>query len=195
MTSYWGPLGWATLHSASLLYSDEPSDAEREIMKRFINLFGETISCYTCKTHFLDMLTKYRNWKPNFLDTKREFVLFVMRAHNTVNKRIDKPILTTFQDCLNTLKNMESYSGFKSLRSRYLDYLSQNWGKEYTADSFSARKATQELKKINEFFDSREIDWSINYPDDVLIFIDFSKPQFIPKNRRAGGFKNGRLQF
>jgi len=195
MTSYWGPLGWATLHSMSLLYSDEPSPAEREIIKRFINLFSETISCYTCRTHFQNMLEKYRAWKPDFLDTKREFVLFVMRAHNTVNKRIDKPILPSFQDCLNTLKNMESYSGFVSLRNTYLNYLERNWGKEVSADGFMARKSIQELKKINEFFNSREIDWTIDYPDDVLIFIDFSKSQFIPKNRKAGGFKNGRLQF
>jgi hypothetical protein len=195
MTSYWGPLGWATLHSASLLYSDEPSPAEREVIRRFVVLFGDTITCYTCRTHFQDMLAKYRNWNPGFLDTKREFVLFVMRAHNTVNKRIDKPILTTFQDCLNSLKNMESYSGFKSLRSTYLDYLQRNWAKEITADGFVARRGANEMRKINEMFDSREIDWDIDYSDDVLFFIDFSKSEFTPRHRLGGGFKNGRLRF
>ena len=59
MTSYWGPLGWATLHSASLIYSDSPSYEEQTIMSRFLDCFKATISCYHCKTHFIDMLSKY----------------------------------------------------------------------------------------------------------------------------------------
>jgi hypothetical protein len=58
MTSHWGPLGWMTLHSASMLYPENPEPVERLLMEYFINLFGETISCFTCKTHFITMKKK-----------------------------------------------------------------------------------------------------------------------------------------
>jgi len=114
MSKFWGPLGWATLHSASLLYSDTPSPEEKALIEKFLEAFRITISCNDCKLHFTDMLMKYRASNPQFLNSKSEFMLFVFRAHNSVNKRLDKPILQTPQDCIQTLKNMQSYSSLES---------------------------------------------------------------------------------
>jgi len=195
MTSYWGPLGWMTLHSASLLYPDEPSQSEKLIADRFIELFGNTISCYQCKSHFQDMLKRYKTWNPGYLNSKKEFALFVFRAHNTVNKRIDKPILNTVKDCMQTLKNANSYSNLNSMRNSYLIYLQNNWNKEYTADAFSARRNVQELIKINnEYFNLRTIDLDFKSDETPILLIENQQKEFTIVRRQVG-FKNGRLQF
>lgn len=195
MTSYWGPLGWMTLHSASLLYSDEPSHAEKLIAERFIELFGNTISCYQCKAHFQDMLKRYKGWNPGYLNSKKEFVMFAFRAHNTVNKRIDKPILQTVKDCMQALKNANSYSSLDSMRNAYLIYLQKSWNREFTADGLAAKKNIQELMKINnEYFNLRTIDLDFESDESPILLIENQQKEFTIV-RKSGGFKNGRLQF
>jgi hypothetical protein len=193
MTSHWGPLGWMTLHSASMLYPENPEPAERMLMEYFINLFGETISCFTCKTHFITMKKKYVSWNPGYLNSKKEFMLFVFRAHNTVNKKLDKPILYSVKDCITTLKNANSYSSLDSMRSAYLVYLQNNWNKELSADGFSMRKKIQELFKINnDYFNKRTIDWDYTFEENVLLSIEEKTPVFQTR-KKLGGFKNGKL--
>ena len=193
MTSYWGPLGWMALHSASMLYAEHPELAEKQLMKRFIDSFGETISCYHCKSHFLTMKKKYEAWNPGYLDSRRELMLFVFRAHNTVNKRIDKPVLQSVADCLITLKNANSYSDLASVRGAYMTYLQRNWGQDYTADGITNKKKVQELIRINnEYLNIRTIDWTYTFEDNVLFLIEDATPVFTIR-RKIGGFKNGRL--
>jgi hypothetical protein len=193
MTSHWGPLGWMTLHSASMLYPANPEPVERLLMEYFINLFGETISCFTCKTHFITMKKKYVSWNPGYLNSKKEFMLFVFRAHNTVNKRLDKPILYSVKDCITTLKNANSYSSLDSMRNAYLVYLQNNWNKELSADGFSMRKKIQELFKINnDYFNKRTIDWDYTFEENVLLTIEEKTPVFQTR-KKLGGFKNGKL--
>ena len=182
-----------TLHSASMLYPENPEPVERILMEYFINLFGETISCFTCKTHFITMKKKYVSWNPGYLNSKKEFMLFVFRAHNTVNKKLDKPILYSVKDCITTLKNANSYSSLDSMRSAYLVYLQNNWNKELSADGFSMRKKIQELFKINnDYFNKRTIDWDYTFEENVLLSIEEKTPVFQTR-KKLGGFKNGKL--
>jgi hypothetical protein len=190
MTSFWGPLGWLTLHSASLVYPDQPSDADFNIVSRYVTLFEETITCHTCRSHFHNFRKNYKAANPGYLSSKKEFVLFVMRAHNNVNKRIDKPVLKTFDDCLQTLKNAQTYSSFQTIRQSYLDYLQRNWGQEHTGDGFGRKRLTNEMAQLNEYF-NRPIDWDIHYSDDVFTYSEQVPKHFI--RRGAVGFKNGKL--
>jgi len=192
MTSYWGPLGWMTLHSASLLYPISPQPAEKLLMSQFIDMFGDTISCYHCKTHFNSMKAKYIAWNPEYLSSRKEFMLFVFRCHNAVNKRLDKPILQSVPDCITALKNADSYSSLSSLRNAYFTYLSNNWGKEHTSDGFAIRKKVHELIKINnEYFNLRNVDWTYTFNESVLPINDTLPP--VQVRKKVGGFKNGKL--
>lgn len=196
MTSHWGPLGWMTLHSASMIYPENPSTAERVLIEKFIDLFGDSISCYHCKSHFLSSRSSYVQSYPGYLNSKKDFMLFVFRIHNAVNKRLDKPILQSVADCITVLKNANSYSSLESMRNAYLSYLQSNWGKEYTAEGLGIRRKVQELIRINnEYLNPREIDWSYTFEDSVIFneIID-PRPKMFQVIRR-GGFKNGRLIF
>jgi hypothetical protein len=196
MTSFWGPLGWMTLHSASMLYSENPTSQEKSLMLSFIDAFGESISCHQCKTHFLTTKIEYEQMYPNYLNSKKDFMLFTFRVHNGVNKRLDKPILQTVNDCIQTLKNANSYSSLHNLRNSYISYLHRNWGQDFSSEGYFVKKKITELIRINnEYFNLREIDWSYTFNEDVLPIKDKLHQQQMIRINRRGGFKNGRLQF
>ena len=158
MTKLWGPLGWMALHSVSLIYPETPTPAEKAIAKRFLDLFNESITCVFCKTHFTNMYTIYKSTNPGFLDSRQEFALFAFRAHNTVNRRLDKPKPSTVSQCLQTLRNATQTTSLKQFRESYLSYLSNNWGKEFSSHSLMMRHCVNEMIKINnEYWNPREL--------------------------------------
>ena len=207
MTSYWGPLGWMTLHSISCLYPQVPTNDDKLIVSKFINLFKETITCPSCRSHFESMITMYPKKYPNWLNSQFDFFLFVARAHNTVNKRLDKPRLTTVQDCLKTFKSNIQFTSPAQFRHNYLMYLTRNWTQEQSGEGYMRMAMVNEMKKINEkYWSSREIDiqaFDIQHEADVLesILQDPSKyspsptiPVFANNPNLHIGFKNGRLK-
>ena len=174
MTALWGPLGWMTLHSVSINYPDSPSDAERQICSRFLDLFTETITCHICKSHFQRMLQTYRVLHPDYLHSKQNFFLFAVRAHNTVNRRLDKPTVKSIAEALTTLQ----------------------------AGLFAAQKI-RELEKINtEYWNLRETSYvQFFYEADVLETISEAGVRKTPSgfapfvgNIPKVGFGGGRLK-
>ena len=150
MTSVWGPLGWMTLHSVSSIYPDNPSDDDKQIAKKFLSAFEETISCPSCKGHFSALVNTYRLRNPNWLDSRYDFFLFVCRAHNTVNSRLDKPRPKTLTESLQLFKNNTVHTSASGFRQKYIQYLISNWSKEMTGDSMMMMSRVKELKKIND---------------------------------------------
>ena len=173
MTAIWGPLGWMTLHSVAINYPDSPSDTEKLICSRFLDMFTECITCHVCKTHFLRILQTYKITHPEFLNSKHDFFLFTVRAHNTVNKRLDKPIVKTVADALKTLNEATSVTSPAVYSQKYLEYLKRIWGSETTADALFARQKVREMEKINtEYWSLRETTYGLFFPEaDVLEFI------------------------
>ena len=207
MTSYWGPLGWMTLHSISCLYPQAPTSDDKLVVKKFINLFKETITCPTCRSHFESMINMYSKKYPNWLNSQFDFFLFIARAHNTVNKRLDKPRLTSVQDCLKTFKSNVKFTSPAQFRQNYLTYLTRNWTQEQSGESYMRMSMVNEMKKINEkYWSARDIDiqqFNILFESDVLEPIlqdpatyspSPSIPVFANNPNMHIGFKNGRLK-
>lgn len=198
MTAIWGPLGWMTLHSISFNYPDTPSREDKLIASRFLELFGETISCNQCKSHFKIMKSLYVNIYPNYLDSKQNFAYFVFRCHNMVNKRKDKPAPSTVSDCLAALKHAVSVTSFANFRASYLAYLSRNWGRDIGGDGRIMFGYVKEMIKINnEYWSLRETDIPPLPETDVLISVEKSKLRVSPSGvvmSTSVGFKGGRLK-
>ena len=204
MTKLWGPLGWMTLHSISVIYPDSPSHEEKMILQRFLTLFTETITCHFCKSHFENMMFAYRNKYPDFLDSRLKFFLFVVRCHNTVNKRLDKPRPATVKECMDTLiANTKNFSGIQ-YRESYINYLIRNWGNERTGQGMIYRQSSLELQKINnEYWNPRDngiVPFTFE-EHDVLELVEESRIRSvagnfvrIPPGTTVGGFKGGRLK-
>jgi hypothetical protein len=207
MTSLWGPLGWMTLHSVSCLYPENPSEEDKKILTKYLNAYEESISCPSCQNHFKSMLNMYKRSYPNWLDSRYDFFLFVCRAHNTVNKRLDKPIIPTAYECLKTFQSNVKINSPAQYRQSYLNYLSNNWSREHSGEGLMKMAHVREMKKINDhYWNLREID-----VNTVVFLADtdvtqpilqdpkhFSPSRTIPVLANTPslrvGFKNGRLK-
>lgn len=170
MTAVWGPLGWMTLHTISVNYPDNPSTADKLILKKFMDLFAETIACPSCKGDFTNMYKTYTSRNPAWANSKYELFLFVVRAHNTVNKKIDKPRPATVSEALESLRIATKDKSPKEYRAGYITYLYHNWSRMGGGEGFIQTGHVRELQKINnEYWNPRETGFSITFPEaDVL---------------------------
>ena len=175
MTKVWGPMGWMTLHSISVAYPDSPSESDKAILRSFMDSFGATITCANCRQHFGSMFAGYKRSVPSWANSKQDLFLAICRLHNTVNKRLDKPIPKTVSECIASLKVATTYTSQTEFRRKYIEYLQKDWtrfgrGMSY---QFVAFNAIEKMKKINEtYWNSREVSYSnVNLIEgDVLTY-------------------------
>ena len=146
MTSIWGPLGWMTLHSVAHNYPEVPSEQEKQLLSQWLDLFRETITCPSCQGHFADMLRQYRSMYPYFIDSRKEFLVFTYRAHNTVNRRVDKPIYHTIEECEALYTKNVSVRPSSDYRTSYLRHIHRHWMVMRDMNGISA------LRKVGELF-------------------------------------------
>jgi hypothetical protein len=208
MTSLWGPLGWMTLHSISLLYPESPSDADRKILKRFMDLFRDTITCPHCHQHFKIIFINYINAHPEWSSSRFDFFMFVVRAHNTVNKRLNKPKPESVQECLDMYASNTKNTTGLGYRTAYLNYLMRNYGREMSGEGYMRLAEVREMKKITEEYWNRKSDestTSFNMDANVLEFINenaSTRQIMLPGGSLAEvatknfniGFRGGRFQ-
>ena len=155
-----------TLHSISLIYPERPSYEDIEILKRFMSLFADTITCPDCKHHFVKMFESYKIRNPSWCISRREFFLFVARAHNTVNARIDKPRMATVAEAISTIRRNTTVTSGSSYRTSYINYLIRNWSIEQSGEAFIMRHSAKEINKINDEY------WSPRDTGNADVFIE-----------------------
>jgi FAD-linked sulfhydryl oxidase len=166
MTKKWGPLGWATLHSAAAAYPDSPTEYEKEMLSRWIKSFYETILCPSCMKHFADMLGDYAQKHPDWRNSRKDFSQFVFRAHNTVNVRTRKPVYTFKQSIEQLRASMPSAAVATQRRREYLVYIRADWMRNMTLTGISSFTKIKELNLIeNDYWGTRTFEW-----DDLLPF-------------------------
>lgn len=177
MTTIWGPLGWMTLHSISCCYPEVATPADKAILTRFLEKFRETITCPHCKNHFSGMFQRYSQTHPEWANGRTDLFLFICRAHNTVNRRLDKPKYGTVTECLDVLQKTTKITSPSAYRNAYLAYLLRNWGREMSGEGFMMSAAVREMIKINEeYWNPRDIAFdAVHIPEANLL-------EFIPEN-------------
>lgn len=203
MTAVWGPMGWMTLHSISVNYPENPNSSEKLICSRFLELIGGSMTCRFCKEHYERMLESYKNSHPEFLNSRRDLFLFLVRAHNTVNKRLDKPLIKSVSEALETLKQATAVTSPATYRKNYIYYLIRNWSYDTTGDGLFAKQKARELEKINvEYWNLRETDYDIEIEEgDTLEFIQENGTRISSSGVFSNmmpptnvGFKGGKLR-
>jgi len=192
MTSIWGPLGWMTLHSVASLYPDKPSEAERQLMIKWLDLFRDTITCPSCQGHFAELLGQYRAQFPNMLYSRNDFMIFTLRAHNVVNRRLNKPVYPTVQACFEQLRNNVKNTTTQGFRITYTNHITRHWRSFQDASGLSAMKKIHEIKKIEiNYMAARSNQFEEIIPEDNVMFIpsnaveDVRRP--VPSAIRAPG--------
>lgn len=160
MTKAWGPLGWATLHSISALYPDNPSELEQEMFSRWLISFTNTILCPSCMKHFADTTVVYTRINPQWKSSRQGVLEFVFRAHNSVNARTNKKVYS-FDESIQELSIFLPESQATARRHEYLIYIRNDWMKNMTMDGISSAGKIKELNVIEDnYWSRRSFKWS-----------------------------------
>lgn len=160
MTSYWGPLGWGTLHTVAALYPANPSDKEQQLLKNWFESFAACITCPKCQGHFTTMYNEYKHAHPEMYSSRKDLTIFMFRAHNTVNRRLGKPVYSLEQSW-NLLKSrFPNTQTAQQVRRTYLAYLQKDWGRQTTLQGINALMRVRDLFMVeNQYWNPRSLDW------------------------------------
>ena len=175
-------MGWITLHSISVAYPESPTSADREILNRFMSKFEECITCPTCKSHFTAMFSRYKQIHPEWANSRYDLFLAVCRMHNTVNKRLDKPLQKTVKDCLNALILATRNNSSAVFRVNYIRHVIRNWSAFQNGEGMIMVSAARELGKINDqYWNLRDVAFDkVDFPDaDVLEYVPNDRRQYV----------------
>ena len=195
-------MGWMTLHSISMLYPESPSNADKVILKRYIELFRDTITCIHCYTHFKGLYDSYTRTHPDWAHSRFELFLFITRAHNAVNLRISKPRPSSVQECISAFESNTVVTSALTYRTKYIEYLLRTWSREMSGDSMMKVGLVRELKKITEEYWNTKQETGVrtfNMSADVFEHAsdESSRPSTMSHiiSRQVNiGFKGGKLQ-
>jgi len=144
MTKTWGPLGWATLHSIAALYPQQPTELEKELVTKWMQNFNRCIVCENCRMHYSTLLKDYMQQYPNWNATQRDLSLFVLRAHNIVNKQTGKPI-ETLENSINLLRANVPEDRAALMRQSYIVYIQKQWSRDISLNGITSLRLLQEL--------------------------------------------------
>lgn len=185
MTAVWGPLGWMTLHSVSALYPEAPSSSEKQLLATWLDLFRDTITCPSCRSHFTDMLATYRRKFPELLDSRQAFMVFAFRAHNTVNRRLNKPVYGSVEDCMATLHGALKTRSARDYRSAYLAHITRHWAGWRDITGITALRKIAEMNKIEStYFAPRDVNLQVTPAPDVVLLprgvLESGSPEAVP---------------
>lgn len=152
-------MGWITLHSISIAYPHIPSEADKAIVDQYLEAFASCITCPSCQSHFSNMLRTYKQRHPEWRNSKRDLVLAIFRMHNTVNRRLDKPLYSTVKDCLTALRNAVRDTKPAEFRMKYIAHVQRNWSAFQNSEGFMALSNLRTVSRINtEYWNLRDID-------------------------------------
>ena len=170
MTSIWGPLGWMTLHSVASCFPDKPLPAESTLMQTWLDMFQATITCPSCREHFGTALGAYRRLYPQMLSSREEFLLFTFRVHNSVNRRLNKPVHPTVAACFEQLRGNVKTRPAREYRVAYINHIRRFWRTMQDSSGITSMKKIIEMTKIeSEYFARHDNNFEVDIPENNVI--------------------------
>jgi hypothetical protein len=139
-------------------------------MTTWLDMFRDTITCPSCKSHFATVLSNYRAQFPNFLESRHEFVVFTFRAHNAVNRRIHKPIYPSVDACVGTLRSAVRSRSAKEYRVSYINHITRHWKIFQDIQGIVALRKLAEMRKIEtEYIGPRDTNFAVDIRPDIVV--------------------------
>ena len=119
-TDVWGPYTWFFLHSITFTYPINPSEIDKKTYYNFISGLQHVLPCRQCKMHFKKLLSDIPLYP--YLDTRKNFVRWMIEVHNRVNISLKKKTLNIIE-VLNNYKEWYTKKNFLK-SSRWLTVFS-----------------------------------------------------------------------
>ena len=101
----WGPIFWATLHIASLGYSDTPTERQKKNMIAFYESMVDVLPCPICRKHYEQNLEEMPI--KDAVNTRMELIHWVFTMHNRVNVQLGKREYS-FEEFVESMRNLET---------------------------------------------------------------------------------------
>jgi hypothetical protein len=101
--SLWGPHCWKFMHYLTMSYPDEPTQMDKDKIKRFFLAIGDIIPCENCRVHFALNL-KNSPLTDKVLESRYNLINWLKDIHNEVNSRNGKKTYT-YDDIINEYSN------------------------------------------------------------------------------------------
>jgi hypothetical protein len=98
------------------------------------------------------MFENYTRKHPEWASSRFNLFLFIARAHNTVNKRLDKPLKKTVQECIDAIASASQYTSLTEFRKKYITYVIQRMTAEMGGDSMIKAGYGREMQRINDTY-------------------------------------------
>lgn len=93
----WGPGSWLLLHSISFNYT---KNKKTEVLT-FLNALSDVLPCRYCR----ESMKKHMKKLPPNLNSRRDFVTWMIDFHNLVNVSLNKPVIT-FDEAISIYEKM-----------------------------------------------------------------------------------------
>jgi hypothetical protein len=139
-------------------------------MSAWLDMFRDTITCPSCRDHFTAVLANYRSIFPNMLSSRQTFAVFTFRAHNAVNRRLNKPVHGDLESCMNLLQTNVKTRSAREYRIAYLNHITRHWRAFRDASGISALRKISEMNKIElEYMRPRDTNFAVKLQPDVVV--------------------------
>lgn len=174
-------------------------------MQSWLDMFAATITCPSCREHFETSLGAYRRLYPQMLSSREEFLLFTFRVHNSVNRRLNKPIHPTVAACFEQLRTNVKMRSAREYRIAYINHIRRFWRTMQDSSGITSMKKIIEMSKIeNEYFARHENNFEADIPENTVVLqaqlltLQTDEPpapiRIDTRNAPRMGFVGGRFQ-
>jgi hypothetical protein len=97
--SLWGSSCWKFMHYVTIAYPENPTQQDKDKIKKFFLSIADVIPCENCRVHFAINLKKYE-LTDNILGSRYNLINWLKDIHNEVNIRTNKKTYT-YEDVIN----------------------------------------------------------------------------------------------
>lgn len=81
---WWGPHCWFFIHSVTLGYPNNPTEADKQNFKQFFESLGKVLPCIKCRNNYKQHLAKLP-LDDNVMSSRDKLVKWLIDVHNEVN--------------------------------------------------------------------------------------------------------------
>jgi len=155
-------------------------------MQTWLDMFQATITCPSCREHFETAVRAYRGHYPSMLNSRKDFLLFTFRVHNSVNRRINKILYPTVAECFSALQLNVKTRSAREYRKAYLSHIQRFWRTMQDVNGMVASKKIIEMVKIEvDYFQKRDNNFEVVIDEDSVLLhpavMNRSEPSEIPQ--------------
>lgn len=159
-----------TLHSVASLYPEQPTPAEKQLVSTWLDMFRDTITCHSCRSHFTEMYGLYRQKFPTLFNSRQELIAFTFRAHNTVNRRLNKPVYGTVAECMEVLHHNVQHRTATDYRVAYLNHIRRYWRSMNDVNGIVAMKKVLQMTQIElDYFAPRDTNFEVDIEETAVV--------------------------